>query len=149
MRAPVDAAEVAGEFQRGAEHPVAGRERVEYADADVRMSVQSKQDEALAACVHVVQQHAHANPAVGSVQYLRHQQPAGQVVVPDVGLDVDAAAGRARCVAAQGERLHAVGDQAEAGLAFVPGRRRCHFGVQAGIHGGGQRRLVRLVGARR
>jgi hypothetical protein len=149
VRAPVHAREIAGELERGPQHALAGGERVVDADADARVAVQRQQHQALGAGIEVVKQDPHLHAAIGGVQDLCREQASGQVVVPDVGLDIQAASGRTRRVAAQREGLHAVRDQPEPGGAGMPGRGGGDFRIQPGALGHRECRLVGQLGARR
>jgi hypothetical protein len=100
---------------------------------DVWMGVQSGQREVVGAGVHVVQQQAHAHAAVGRAHQFARQHPAGQVVVPDVVLHVEAALGVARRQPPQRERLDAIGDQPEPGLARMLLQSRKKRAIQRGV----------------
>src|SRR3546814_11734010 len=65
--------------------------------------------------VQVVEQDAHAHPALGGLPCLVCQQAAGGIVVPDVVLQVEAAPGLARRQRARGERVEPVGDEEDPG----------------------------------
>src|SRR5690606_22415660 len=103
------------------------------ADLDVRMRVQRQQRRVLARGVDVVEQHAHAHAALGRLPGLVHQQVAGEVVVPDVVLQVQAAPGLARGQGPGGERIQPVGQQDRPGLARVPRQQRLQFAVELGL----------------
>ncbi|MNY79559.1 hypothetical protein D3C86_2202380 [compost metagenome] len=67
---------------------MADHERVEYPHLDLRMRVHGRQPFVHAGDAVVVKQQAHAHAAVGGFMQRFQQQGAGQVVAPDVVLDV-------------------------------------------------------------
>ncbi len=75
--------------------------RVEQANLDQRMAIQGGQHRIAAMDIHVVQQQSHAYAAIGRAQQLVVQQVAGEIGVPDVVLQIQAAPGRTR-----GERTY-------------------------------------------
>jgi hypothetical protein len=71
-------------------------ERVEDPHFDVRVHVRDLEQVVLRARIDVVHQHAHPHPALGGAHDLRGNQPAGEIAVPDVVLDVERALGDLR-----------------------------------------------------
>ena len=57
------------------------------------MRVERGEATVLAARVEIVDQQAHAHAAIGRLQGPRGQQPPGEVVVPEVGLHIEALRG--------------------------------------------------------
>ncbi len=62
---------------------------VDHADLDIRVGIQRGEGRVAALEVQVVEQHAHAHPAVGGPNQTLGQQPAGGVRLPDVVLHVE------------------------------------------------------------
>ena len=132
VHAVVHAESALHQFQR-ARDAAAVAERVVEADFNVRVPVQRHHQRVLVLGVHVVKQDAHAHTALGGVVQRLGHQVADQVVVPDVVLQVQAAA----CVRgdhrACGEGIHAITEERHAGLSGVCVLQRHDFLVDAGL----------------
>ena len=150
VHAPVQTDGAQGHFHGAHPDAVAVAARIEDAHVDQRVAVEGEDGGVLAARVDIVEQHAHAHAAIGRAQQFAHQQASRYVVVPDVVLQVEAAARFARAQGAQGERFQIVVDQGRAAVAGALRQlRRQHAVEQGGIdrHGQGRaRRAQRTFG---
>ena len=105
------------------------------ADFDVGVGGQRGVQRVLPGGVEIVDQQAHANATRGGVAQFAQEQRAGGVAGEVVGLHVQRTLGAADQRDAAGQRLVAIGNQAQAGLLGVGGRHRGGGGL-------GQRRLL-------
>lgn len=146
VHAMVEPAEAGAEFPGPAEPAAATRHRVVQPHLDACVGIERGEGGVLAAGIEVVHEDAHAHAAIGRLQRPQGDQPASEVVVPDVGLDIEAARGRLRAVCAQRVRLRSAGNQAEAGLIGMERLRRLDA---IGDRAMRRRRQRGLVGQRR
>ena len=91
-------------------------ERIENAQLEILMRIQSCESGVIAAGVHVVDQEAHAHATIRRPQQRINKDVADDVVVNQEVLRIDAALGPLRHQQPQGERIDAIEDRVEAGL---------------------------------
>ena len=123
-------------------HPACSslRRRVEDTDLDVRMRVEDREVHvSLLGHVHVVDQDAHANTAIGSAYETLGENSARRVGRPDVVLRVERLLCQVRHRQSRHERVATVPDEQEAGLARV----RAHRGLEERADAGGGGMLER------
>ena len=88
VHAPVHAFEIGNH----AEQPgIARSDGIEQPHFDIRMGIDQQQMLVVRVCTEIVDQQAHAHAAIGCAKQMFQQQAAGDVVVPDVVLHVQAA----------------------------------------------------------
>ena len=114
-------------------------ERIEEPHLDVGMRVERGDRLVHAARVLVVEQQAHPHAALGRLPQRLAQQPAGGIAAQDVVLHVEAALGGAREQHARGERVAAVAERMDAGLARMRGLQRRDGAAEARAAGVGER----------
>ena len=130
--------------QEADEFGLANHERIEQANFDVRMRFERGQRRVeRRGDAEVVQQQAHTHAAIGGFMEFFEQQGAGQVVAPDVVLDVQRALRRADQIHASRKRHMRIGERIDAGGA----RMRCKpggDGTAEQVVVGGLRRRQRI-----
>ncbi len=92
---------------------------VDHPDLDVRVCIQCREGRVPALEGHVVEQQAHAHPAIGGTHQTLGQQPAGGVRFPDVVLQVERLLGELGERGPGGKGNLPAADDREAGLAGV------------------------------
>jgi hypothetical protein len=121
-------------------------------DADLDAGMRRERGDLLVAreIVGVVEQHADAHAPIGGAKNCIHQQLAGDVVLDDEVLQIDALPRRFDELRPRNQAVAAVGKQAKSGQARVRSRKREDLLAERGrfrmIVGGGA--LLRVVGPR-
>ena len=123
------------------QHAGAAARGIEQAHFDIGVGIQRGQVRILAVRGHVVQQQAHAHAAVGRAQHLVAQQVAGEVVVPDVVLQVQAAPRGACAGGTHGEGVQVVGQQRHAAAPGMRAQQGRDGAVERGGIGRGRQRM--------
>ena len=96
VHAPVDAPEAQDHFEPAQQRAFAAAEGVEQPDLDIRMRVDRAVVGIAPLCVDVVEQQPDTDAAIGGLDDLLGEQAAGQIVLPVVILQVEAALGISR-----------------------------------------------------
>ena len=136
VHAAVEAREVGEVLQRT---PATQPERVEQPHLDVRVRRERRQECVETGGVVVVEQQPDAHAAIGRAAHRREQQRAGNVVAPDVVLEIERALRGIREQHAGSERVAPVAQLDDARLPRMQPRARRYRTTQAGL--GSRRRL--------
>jgi hypothetical protein len=110
----VDAGEVGDNSEQAERSHAHG---VEHPHLDIRMAVDGEQDVVGGHRAEIVEQQAHAHAAVGGAEQPLDQNLAGQVLVPDVILHIEAALRLIRQNQPRGQSIARVRKRVEAGLS--------------------------------
>ncbi|EEZ75795.1 hypothetical protein NEILACOT_04212 [Neisseria lactamica ATCC 23970] len=116
MHTAVEAGEV-GQIAQCA--PLAENEGIEQAHFDIGMAVEGEQEVVQTARVVVVQQQAHAHAAFCGKVHQVEQQPAGNIVAPNVVLQIEAVFGGFDEGGAGGKGFVGIVEQVDVGQAAV------------------------------
>ncbi len=127
-------------FQSAPERVLPRPRRVEHPYFDVLVAVEREVGGDAAVRGEVVEEESHAHAAVGCLQHLVGEEMPGQVALPDVVHEIEAAAGGARHQDSRGEGVVAVRQHEKATLVGAPGKQRGRGAIERSVGGGnGQR----------
>ncbi len=96
MHAVIDTPEARHSLSEEAERAFARGEGIEHAYIDIRMRGQRRKAGVLGACVHVIDQHPDLHASVRGFKQLPRNKDAGEIRMPDVGLNVESSPGKPR-----------------------------------------------------
>ena len=129
VHAAVDPAEVGDEVESG---PAPVGQRVEQTDLDFGVGIEGGDGRIAGLVVGIVDEEPDPDPAVGRLDHVVEDDPAGGIAVPDVVLHVQASLGQVGQRQAGDEGLAALAHEAEAGEVRMLLGRRAEEAAQPG-----------------